>query len=730
MAGIAGFFGSTQSVLDELGNGLAARGPDTATWHEGRVGLAVRAALPMIHSCDGLRAVVEGVTEISRLLTGYVADGATALVRGGEPYAIAVADPDRDALVLARSGDGPALYYAVLDATGSVAAGGVNPTYPAFTVLAAAEPGALIAAGVAAVPDAEVIGEFVDTGRCDETEATFFAGIRRVLPGQVVEITRRGVQVTAVPAGVPAPSLSLPLAVQEAVRHGRLGVRLGGAADDRGLLAAVLAHPLAGRPVPAYQPVLADVAGHLDPGQTDLDSSGTQPPELAPGSVRRELVPVRADLVGQELPSFLADLGEPVPDVASYLLWCCARASMGDTDTLLDPGGGTPGGHRPRVADRIAAHLGVGVRFPLGDAGTSRAEATLTAELLDRIKDRVYGAFLTAEFASRPWVDASEALGRFDRFAGGEAAADPGWFWRLYLVEQWLRRVVDVVPGSAPVPPRERFAPHPGKKLAIGVDGQRWVRFPVRTDVFGPGDSVPKKVAGYVTELVAEARAHPRLRDVFGKPWYVVTAEKVVAVAQSRSYLLWEIRPGRWARMLARLASPRAYGAGSRSAWIMELAVREVGRMRMLFATLAALLGRPFRRGEAWFERVAGARVAAIDGPADHSMYPANLSATLGAANPDEVAAQIAEALRRALPADAAGNLRGCAVLDARDSACRVRGLHGDRPEEFWIAAFADNPLGQGGERTPVAVVVDAAAVRRKRTKARPKPRRAPAPTR
>lgn len=715
MAGIAAYFGSAQSALSDLGNGLAARGPDTATWHDGRLGLAARAALPMIHTIDTLAAVVEGVTEISRLLGDYVERGAGALVRPGEPYAIAVADPDREALLMARSGDGPALYYAVLDGTDNVVAGRVNPTYPAFTVLAAAEPRALIAAGVAAAPDPEVIADFIDTGRCDETEATFFAGIRRVLPGQVVEVTRRGVQVTTVPGGQAQPPLSLPLAVQEAVRHGRLGVRLSGTADDRGLLAAVLAHPSSCRPVPAYQPALPD-------------AQVTDPP-YEPGTVRRERVPIDADQFAADLPSFLSDLGEPVPDLASYLLWASARASMGDADTLLDPAGG-PAGHRPRVADRIAAHLGVGVRFPFAGAAPTD-DGELTGPLLDRIKDQVYGAFLTAEFASRPWVDASTALARFDRYSSGAGRSqDPGWFWRLFLVEQWLRLVVDVAPGAPAGPPRARFAPHPGKKLAITVNRHRWVRFPVRTDLFGPGDSVPKKVAGYVTELVAEARAHPRLKDVFGGPWYVVTAEKVVAVAQRRSYLLWQIRPGRWARMLARLASPSPYGVGSRSAWIMELATREVGRFRMLLATLASLAGRPFGRGDAWFGRVAGPEVAAIDGPADHSMYPANLSATLGAADPDQVAIEIGEALRRSLPADASGNLRGCVVLDARDSACQVRGLYADRPVEFFEAAFADNPLGQGGERTPIAVLVDANAVHPpKRPRSRPKPRRQPATT-
>jgi asparagine synthetase B (glutamine-hydrolysing) len=71
------------------------------------------------------------------------------LSRAPEPYALILADPARGALVLARNGDGPPLYYAET-------AGGI---------LAASEPGALLAAGVPAEPDEGVVGRFITTQR-------------------------------------------------------------------------------------------------------------------------------------------------------------------------------------------------------------------------------------------------------------------------------------------------------------------------------------------------------------------------------------------------------------------------------------------------------------------------------------------------------------------------------------------------------------------------------------
>ncbi|MQA25098.1 MAG: hypothetical protein GEU94_06435, partial [Micromonosporaceae bacterium] len=211
MAGIAAYFGSDQTALSDLSEGLGSRGPDGSGWSGGKLGLVIRAALPTIHtSAAGLTAVVDGIAETSRLLNEYVEHGPEALVQTGEPYTIAVADPDREALLLGRAGDGPGLYYAEV----------------AGNVYAAAEPAALFAAGVPAVPDREVVRRFVDTGVSDDNGRTFFSRVRRVVPGQVVEITANGIRTHTVPAGLPQPPTSAPLAIQEAVRHGRIGVRL------------------------------------------------------------------------------------------------------------------------------------------------------------------------------------------------------------------------------------------------------------------------------------------------------------------------------------------------------------------------------------------------------------------------------------------------------------------------------------------------------------------------
>jgi hypothetical protein len=45
------------------------------------------------------------------------------------------------------------------------------------------------------------------------------------------------------------------------------------------------------------------------------------------------------------------------------------------------------------------------------------------------------------------------------------------------------------------------------------------------------------------------------------------------------------------------------------------------------------------------------------------------------------------------------------AVIDANDAGCNVLGLSGGLERRFIERLFADNPLGQAGEQTPICVV-------------------------
>ncbi|HET6213943.1 MAG TPA: asparagine synthase (glutamine-hydrolyzing) [Micromonosporaceae bacterium] len=329
-----------------------------------------------------------------------------------------------------------------------------------------------------------------------------------------------------------------------------------------------------------------------------------------------------------------------------------------------------------------------------------------------RIKNYVYEVFASDSFAGRPYFNAEAVRDAFRTFLSGRGGADTMTFWRLLNVELWLREFIDKDPTStvdaAPTglhggrhpqaPPKSDYQPNPGKEIVLA--GGRWARYPLRVDLVAPGDDVAALAARRTTEFFAGTHTAPAGR------WYLYVGEKVVAIAQGRSYFTWDVHPGPWARTLSRFVVRTPYGIGLGHPVTMHLAIQEVGLPRILLASAAGAAGKAVgRRG--LFYRIAGPAVRAIDGPTEYSAYPANVSAKLAPADPAGAARQISAAVRAAVPDDVAARFGGTVIIDANDIGRNILGHDTGLPEETLAAAFADNPLGQGREQTPLAVVVD-----------------------
>jgi asparagine synthase (glutamine-hydrolysing) len=345
----------------------------------------------------------------------------------------------------------------------------------------------------------------------------------------------------------------------------------------------------------------------------------------------------------------------------------------------------------------------------------------------DRVKSFVYEVLSSESFGSRPYVDQRAVTAAFHAYLSGRTSAETMLFWRLVNLELWLREFIDNDPtvplataaGAGPQPRTARHHGRPGMhepappkpdwvanpdKVLLTPD-RRWARYPLWMDLVRAGDDVPSlaavRAARFFTD-VSDAPAAAAPAD--GSRWYLFCSEKMVAVAQGRSYFTWEIRPSWWARRLSRYVTRTPYGIGLGDPTTMHLAIGEVGLLRILAASAVSAAGKAVgKRG--LFYRVAGARVAAIDGPTQYSAYPSNVSAKLAPADPVGVARQVSAAVRATVPADVADRYGGAAVIDANDLGCTVLGHDTDRTGADLVAAFADNPLGQGREQTPLAVV-------------------------
>ena len=222
-----------------------------------------------------------------------------------------------------------------------------------------------------------------------------------------------------------------------------------------------------------------------------------------------------------------------------------------------------------------------------------------------------------------------------------------------------------------------------GKALDVDIDGARYRRIPIRTRVVMPGDDLDGVIREYALE-----------HTVAGDTLFVT--EKIVAITQGRSYAVADITPRRLARFLSRYVTRTPYGIGLGMPETMEMALRECGTPRILFAAAVSAVTKAFgRSGD--FYRIAGDRARAIDGPTSGTIPPYNSAVVLGPERPREVAAH----LKTLLPTGVE-----VAVVDINDLGGNILGSTLSKADEkTLLAVLRDNPLGQGHQSTPLGIV-------------------------
>lgn len=213
----------------------------------------------------------------------------------------------------------------------------------------------------------------------------------------------------------------------------------------------------------------------------------------------------------------------------------------------------------------------------------------------------------------------------------------------------------------------------------IDVDGRRWERRLVRTHVIRPGEDIVETVARYALPYV-------RSGDV------VFVGQKAASISQGRLVRERSVRPRRLATFLSHHVKRTPFGRGLGRPATMEIALREAGVPRILLAAAVHLVARSLgRSGD--FYRVAGRRVASIDGVTDWALPPFNQYIVLHPTDAHGLARRIAA--RLGAPA---------AVVDLNDLGGEVLGYSPGVDPRLLVRVLADNPLGQGPFRTPLGL--------------------------
>ena len=227
-----------------------------------------------------------------------------------------------------------------------------------------------------------------------------------------------------------------------------------------------------------------------------------------------------------------------------------------------------------------------------------------------------------------------------------------------------------------------KFAPNAGKNLVIEVDGEKYERFPVRLPVIMDGDDIYK--------IIKDAT-----EGFIGPDDLIYVSEKIVAISQGRAFKVDEIKVSRLANFLQKYVTKTDVGIGLGSPQTMELAIRELGRIRILFAAAVAAVTKPLGIKGAFYV-ICGPKARAIDGPCHYTIPPFNNYAKLAPKEPNKVAKKLRDTLK----------VKEAIVIDANDIGQNILGKSNRKLNNKQLAAvFKDNPLGQSNEQTPCAIV-------------------------
>lgn len=225
--------------------------------------------------------------------------------------------------------------------------------------------------------------------------------------------------------------------------------------------------------------------------------------------------------------------------------------------------------------------------------------------------------------------------------------------------------------------------PNSGKALDVTLDGVQYSRIPIKTRLVGPDDNIVEVVTTF-------AASHVRENDI------LFVTEKIVAITQGRAFPMDSIVPRKLAVTLSKYVKRTPSGIGLGLPQTMEMALRECGAPRILFAAAVAAVTKVFgRTGD--FYRVAGPKARGIDGPTSGTIPPYNTQVVLVPERPDEVAEQ----LKAAMPVPVE-----VLIVDINDFGGNVLGMTTSKAEARLVERILkDNPLGQGRESTPMGII-------------------------
>lgn len=219
------------------------------------------------------------------------------------------------------------------------------------------------------------------------------------------------------------------------------------------------------------------------------------------------------------------------------------------------------------------------------------------------------------------------------------------------------------------------------KKLIIEVDGNEYERYPIKTHIITDKDDICDVAEQYTKDIMQEG-------DI------LFISEKCVACTQRRAIPMEEIKPRPLAKLLCKFVYKSPYGIGLSIPQTMEMALQEVGTLKILFAAFCSACGKLVGKRGIFYD-IAGHKAKSIDGPCDCTIPPYNHYVVLGPKEPDKVARDV----KARIGFDTL-------IVDINDLDGEILGISDDSlSRELYAKVLKDNPLGQSAQQTPMGII-------------------------
>ncbi len=228
----------------------------------------------------------------------------------------------------------------------------------------------------------------------------------------------------------------------------------------------------------------------------------------------------------------------------------------------------------------------------------------------------------------------------------------------------------------------EDVFPYRDKKIKVRYSNIQ--KIPVKTSLIREGDNLYKIVDEYTKDMRREG-------DI------IAISSCVAAMCENRSVTVDTIFPSMLATFLSHFVShkdvPFGGAAPLANPAAMEIAIREAGKPRIIFAAFMGAIGRILQKN-GWFYSTAGEQAAMIDDP-PAAIPPFDYAVIPGPKDSFAVSKKVKE-------------ITGCraAIIDANDlgDAWAVGFSDGVNKEKL-EAVLSDNPAGNEDQQTPIVIV-------------------------